>query len=65
MEERLSGNDYLTDAGFTIADIALYAYTQVADEGGFDLTAYPAIRGWLDRIAARERYVPMRASEPA
>ena len=61
MEERLSGHDYFCDTGFTIADIALYAYTHVADEGGFDLEAYPSIRSWLKRIAAREAHVAMRA----
>lgn len=65
LEQRLAGHDYLTDAGFTIADIALYAYTHVADEGGFDLAAYASIRLWLDRIAARETYVAMRAPKPA
>ncbi len=61
MEQQLGGRDYLTDAGFTIADIALYAYTHVADEGGFDLEPYPAVRGWLGRIAARPAHVPMCA----
>ena len=61
MEARLAGHDYFGDAGFTIADIALYAYTHVADEGGFDLDAYASIRSWLERIAARESHVAMRA----
>ena len=61
MEERLSGHDYFCDTGFTIADIALYAYTHVADEGGFDLEAYTSVRSWLKRIAAREAHVAMRA----
>lgn len=62
LEMRLAGSDYLLDEGFTIADIALYAYTHVAHEGGFDLQAYPSLRAWLDRIAARDAHVPMRAS---
>ena len=65
MERRLENGDYLLNEGFTIADIALYAYTHVADEGGFELDSYPAIREWLARIAARERYVPMEAPAPA
>ena len=48
-------------AGFTIADIALYAYTHVAPEGGFDLEPYPAIRAWLDRVAAQPGVVPITA----
>ncbi len=43
------------------ADIALYAYTHVAGEGGFDLSGYPAVRTWLDRIAAQPGHVPITA----
>ena len=60
MEQRLLNADYLLTGGFTIADIALYAYTHVAHEGGFDLDAYPGIRAWLARIAGRPAYRPMR-----
>ena len=60
MEKRLAGAEYLLDGGFTLADIALYAYTHVADEGGFDLQTYPAICAWLERIAARESHVIMQ-----
>ena len=42
---------------YTIADIALYAYTHVADEGGFDLVPFPAVRAWLDRVAAQPGHV--------
>ena len=45
----------------TIADIALYAYTHVAHEGGFDLAGYPAIGAWLNRFAALPGHVPMDA----
>jgi glutathione S-transferase len=45
----------------TLADIALYAYTHVAHEGGFDLSSYPAIRAWLDRVAAEPGHVPIDA----
>lgn len=64
MELALAERDYLVGGAFSIADIALYAYTHVADEGGFDLGEYAAIRAWLDRIAARDAYVPMRTSTP-
>jgi glutathione S-transferase len=43
----------------TIADVALYAYTHVADEGLFDLERYPAIRAWLACVAAEPGHVPM------
>ena len=46
---------------YSIADIALYAYTHVADEGGFDLSGYPAIGAWLDRVAAQPGHVPITA----
>lgn len=49
MEGELAGRDWFVGGGATIADVALFAYTQWADEGGFDLTARPAIRAWLDR----------------
>ncbi len=59
MEEALTGRRFLVDDRFGLADIALYAYTHVADEGGFDLSKYPAIRAWLDRVAALPRHVPI------
>ena len=52
MERRLSGHDWLTDAGPTVADIALVAYTQAADEGGFDLARWPGVQAWVNRVLA-------------
>ena len=52
-----SGNRY------SIADIALYAYTHVAEEGGFDLGRYPAIRAWLDRVADQPGHVLITQSD--
>jgi len=46
---------------FTIADIALYAYTHLAPEGGFDVEPYPAVRTWLKRVAAQPGIVPITA----
>ncbi len=61
LERGLSdGRDFLAD-GFSIADIALYAYTHVAHQGGFDLSAYPRIQAWLERVAAQPGYVPIDA----
>jgi glutathione S-transferase len=57
MERHLSSHDYLVAERYTIADIALYAYTHVADEGGFDLSPYPSIGGWLERVAAQPGHV--------
>lgn len=50
MELRLRSHSWLTDAGMTIADIALFAYTHVAEEGEFDLSRYQGVRAWLDRL---------------
>jgi glutathione S-transferase len=62
MEDHLSaGRRWFVGERFTVADIALYAYTHVAPEGGFDLEPYPAVRGWLDRVAAVPGHVPIDA----
>jgi glutathione S-transferase len=63
MEKQLTSEDFIANGEFSIADIALYAYTHVADEGGFTLDNYPSVRNWLRRIESRPRYVPMRASD--
>lgn len=59
MERQLSASTFMAGDEFTLADIALYAYTHVAGEGGFELASYPAVRAWLARVAARPRHVPM------
>ena len=59
MERHLDGRLFLAGDRFSIADIALYAYTHVAEEGGFDLGRYPAIRGWLSRVADQPGHVPL------
>lgn len=59
MEQQLVQQPYLVGNGLTIADISLYAYTHVADEGGFELAGYPAIEDWLQRIGSHLKYVAM------
>ncbi len=61
MEKHLREHDYLVGERFTIADIALYAYTHVAPEGGFDLEPYPAVCAWLERVATLPGIVPITA----
>ena len=61
MERLLDGKAYFVGETLTLADIALYAYTHVAHEGGFDLREYPAIRAWIDRVAAEPGHVPIDA----
>lgn len=60
MERELLRNTWMAGEDFTITDIALFAYTHVAHEGGFDLAAYPAIRSWIQRIESRPNFVAMR-----
>jgi glutathione S-transferase len=59
MERHLATRTYLVGEAYSVADIALYAYTHAADEGEFDLSGYDAIRRWLDRVAAEPGHVPM------
>ena len=59
IEKALADAPFLVGGRYTIADIGLYAYTHVADEGGFDLARFPAIRSWLSRVAAQPGYVAM------
>ena len=59
MERHLAGRRFFVAERYSIADIALYAYTHVADEGGFDLARFPAVRAWLDRVRAQPDHVPI------
>jgi len=60
-DRHLDGRSWFVGDGMTLADIALYAYTHVADEGGFELDGYPSIRGWLGRVAAEPGHVSIDA----
>jgi glutathione S-transferase len=59
MERHLAGRSFFVGEHYTIADIALYAYTHVADEGGFDLTPYAAVSAWLARVRSQPRHIPI------
>jgi glutathione S-transferase len=59
MEEHLESNKYFVGGRYSVADISLYAYTHVADEGGFDLDGFPAILAWLERVASQPGYIPI------
>jgi len=61
MDDHLSGRPFFVGERISLADIALYAYTHVAGEGGFDLAAYPALSAWLGRVEAEPGYVAMSA----
>jgi glutathione S-transferase len=64
MEGHLRERAYFVGGRYTVADIALYAYTHVAPQGGFDLAPYPAVRAWLERVRAVPGHVPMLPAEP-
>jgi glutathione S-transferase len=59
MEDHLHHRDWFAAGRYTIADIALYAYTHVAHEGGFDLAPYPAVNAWLARVCSQPRHIPI------
>ena len=61
MDAHLTDRPYLVGDRYTIADIALYAYTHVAPEGGFELEPYPAIRAWIQRVMGQPGHVPITA----
>lgn len=62
METHLATRRFFVGDSLTIADIALYAYTHVADEGGFDLSGYPAVLAWMKWVAADDRHIPITES---
>ena len=65
MDNHLAHHDYFAAGHFTVADIALYAYTHLAHLCDFDLAGFPAIIQWLARIEREPGYVPMGAALPA
>ena len=61
MEKHLADRQFFVGSRYSLADISLYAYTHVADEGGYDLGRYPAISAWLKRVAAQPGHVKIDA----
>ena len=61
MERRLAEHPFLVADRYTIADIALYAYTHVSDEGGFDLAGYPGVQAWMERVAGQPGHLAITA----
>lgn len=59
MDRQLQQTAFIAGDSLTIADISLYAYTQVADEGGFDLSGYAAVLNWMQAVEAEPGYVSM------
>jgi glutathione S-transferase len=65
MEKHLEHHRFFAADRYTIADIALYAYSHIANQCGFDLTGYPAIRAWLKRVSEQPRHITMEWSRAA
>ena len=61
MDRHLASHDFLVADRYTIADVALYAYTHVAPEGRFDLHPYEAVNAWLERVASQPGHIPLDA----
>jgi glutathione S-transferase len=61
VEQHLQDRSYVVGDSLSLADLALYGYTHVAEEGGFDLEPYPAVRTWLERVASEPGHVPIDA----
>lgn len=62
LEEGLRGREYLADGRYTLADLAVFAYTHVAHEGGFDLAPYPNVRAWCERVMKQPDWAPITVS---
>ena len=61
MEQHLAGAPFFAGGAYSVADIALFAYTHCAPDGGFDLARYPAVSAWLARVRGQPRFVPLPA----
>lgn len=61
MDGHLAGRDWLVGEAPSVADICLYAYTHVAEEGGFALSPWPAVRAWIARVERLKGYIPITA----
>ena len=59
LDDHLRGRRFLVDDRYTIADISVYGYTHVAEEGGFDFADYPAVRDWIARVEETDGYLPL------
>jgi glutathione S-transferase len=59
MERHLAEHAFLVGERYTVADIALYGYTSVAGEGGFELGRFPAVQAWLARVTAQPGHIPI------
>jgi glutathione S-transferase len=59
LNDHLNGREFITDYGYSVADVAVFGYTHLANEGGFNLSDYPAICQWIERIEQQPGYQPI------
>ena len=59
MNDHLKARDWFVGTTMSLADICLFAYTHVAEEGGFELHKYPRVQGWIERVKGQPYYIPM------
>lgn len=59
LNDHLSQRDFITAAGYSVADVAVFGYTHLAEEGGFDLGAFPSIQKWIQRVVNQADYLPI------
>jgi glutathione S-transferase len=59
LDDYLQQREFITDYGYSVADIAVFGYTHLANEGGFNLGDYPAISAWISRVEAQPGYRPI------
>lgn len=59
MENHLNDHDFFAGNSYSVADIALYAYTHVAEEGEYNLSSYKNIKQWFNRVESQASYVPI------
>jgi len=59
LDAHLTSREFITDYGYCVADIAVFGYTHLAEEGGFDLAAYPAVSQWIERVQNQPGFLPV------
>lgn len=59
LNDHLNQNDFITEHGYSVADVAVFGYTHLADEGGFDLSKYPAVNRWIERVGNQKLFLPV------
>ncbi|MFL6735963.1 MAG: glutathione binding-like protein, partial [Sphingomonas sp.] len=59
MNDHLQARDWIVGTTMSLADICLFAYTHVAEEGGFELSKYPRVQAWIERVKGQPHYIPM------